>query len=226
MKNLMQLIFLGTVLIFSGCGLLNGDDNNETSQDLVPLAVGNYWEYETTYLDVLKDTIRYEVTAKAEVPVGDTSYTAYAANFLPFPPDLEPYYWLRRNGEQGLYSMGGISGADTLFMNEVEYKFPSEVGEIIETPQVSFSYDRFEFYLSDTLSITLIDDDREIVTPAGNFPCFVFKFTISQGIDVLRGWDYYLHYSPGVGLVAQIATTENNPDDIKEEMYLINYKIK
>ncbi|MDR9415732.1 MAG: hypothetical protein RI564_05580 [Gracilimonas sp.] len=86
-----------------------------------------YWEYETTYLDVIKDTIRYEVTAEIEVPVGDTTYTAYAVNFLPYPPELEPYFWLRRNGEHGIYSMGGISESDTLFMNKVEYKFPSEV---------------------------------------------------------------------------------------------------
>lgn len=222
-STIISLVIL-VFLFGNSCGLLNGEDNKKESGELMPLAVGNWWEYEATYLDVLKDTIRYEVTAEIEVPVGDATYTAYAANFLPFPPDLEPYFWLRRNGEQGIYSMGGISKADTLFMNEVEYKFPSEVGETIQSPQVSFSYDRFEFYLSDTLSITLVDDGREIDTPAGKFNCFVYKFTVSNGDDVPR-WDYYLYYRTGVGLVAQIATSEDEPENIKQEMYLMNYKV-
>lgn len=221
MKHSSLLIL---IVSFSACGLFE-NEKDPLSGDLVPLEVGNYWVYETTYLDVLKDTIRYEVTAKVEVPIGDTSYTAYAANFVPFPEDLEPYFWLRRNGEQGLYSMGGISEADTLFINKVEYKLPSEVGETFQTPQISFSYDQLEFYISDTLSITLVDDDREIVTPAGTFECYVFKFPVSNGDDVPR-WDYYLYYSTGVGLVAQIATSEGEPENIKQEMYLMNYMFK
>ena len=195
---------------------------------MVPLAVGNYWVYETTYLDVLKDTIRYEVTQQVEVPIGDTSYAAYAANFVPFPEGLEPYYWLRRNGANGLYLMGGISDTDTLFVNNVEYKLPAEVGETFTSPRVSFSFDRFEFYQSDTLSITLIDDDREIVTPAGKFECLVYKFSIDffeEGV-VFTTWDYYLYYSIGIGLVAQISTEKNDMDDLKEELYLIKYVLK
>ncbi len=175
--NIRTLILLCAVTLLTGCNLFN-NDQEKPSGELMPLAVGNYWIYETTYLDVLKDTIQYEVTGEVPVPVGDTSYTAYAANFVPFPPDLEPYYWLRRNGKQGLYTMGGISNADTLFMNEVEYKLPSEIGETIQTPQLAFSQERLEFYISDTLSITLIDDNREVITPAGKFECYVYKFKI------------------------------------------------
>lgn len=83
-----------------------------------------------------------------------------------------------------------------------------------------------EFYLSDTLSITLVDDNWEIVTPAGKFECFVYNFTLSFGEDILQKWEYSMYYSTGVGLVAQIAFGEGDPDDIKEEMYLMNYKIK
>ena len=52
----------------------------------MPLAVGNYWEYENTYLDVIKDTLLYEVTEEIQIPIGDTTYTAYAMNFIPLPP--------------------------------------------------------------------------------------------------------------------------------------------
>jgi len=222
-----KCILVSVILVVLGlsCDLFN-NEQDMVSGDLMPLAVGNYWVYETTYLDVLKDTIRYEVTQQVEVPIGDTSYTAYAANFVPFPEGLAPHYWLRRNGELGIYTMGGISDTDTLFINEVEYKLPSEVGETIQTPQISFSYDRFEFYISDTLSITLIDDAREIITPAGTFECYVYRFTLSNGEDVIANWDYLIYYSLGVGLVAQISVTENEPEDIKQEMYLMNYHIQ
>lgn len=222
--NTRILIFLCVVTLLAGCDLFNSDQE-KPSGELFPLAMGNYWIYETTYLDVLKDTIRYEVTGEVQVRVGDTSYTAYAANFLPFPPDLEPYYWLQRNGKQGLYIMGGISSTDTLFMNNVHYKLPSEIGETIQTPQLAFSQNRLEFYISDTLSITLIDDDREIVTPAGRFECYVYNFDLSMGDDVEERFDYYLFYSLGVGLVKQEERGKSS-QRIKSELTLMKYKIR
>ncbi len=217
--------FVSVILVVMGlsCDLFNNEQGDKIDE-LIPLIVGNYWVYETTYLDVQKDTIRYEVSHKIDVPIGDTSYTAYAANFVPFQEGLEPHYWLRRNGELGIYNMGGISDTDTLFTNEVEYKLPSEVGETIQTPQISFSYDRFEFYVSDTLSITLIDDDRKIITPAGTFECYVYNFQLDAGDDVLSDFDYYLFYSPGIGLVKQEERGERR-QNIITEMILMEYRI-
>jgi hypothetical protein len=220
-NHLLVSVFL--VVMGSSCDLFN-NEQNIVSGELIPLAVGNYWVYETTYLDALIDTIHYEVSHKLEVPIGDTSYTAFAANFVPFPEGLEPYYWLRRNGDHGIYKMGGISNTDTLFTNEVEYKLPSEVGETIQTPQISFSYDRFEFYVSDTLNITLIDDNRKIITPAGTFECYVYNFQLDAGDDVLSDFDYYLFYSPGVGLVKQEERGERR-QNIITEMTLMEYRI-
>jgi hypothetical protein len=76
------------------------------------------------------------------------------------------------------------------------------VGETIETPQISFSPERLEFYISDTLSITLIDDNRQIETPAGTFSCYVYYYDLDIGEDLDRV-DYYLFYSPRVGLIKQ-----------------------
>ncbi|MEX0719126.1 MAG: hypothetical protein WD059_00575 [Balneolaceae bacterium] len=210
--------------ICSACGLLGGDDKTP-SGDLMPLTVGNYWEYDFTYLEVIKDTLRYEVAKEVQVPWGDTSYTAYAFNLTPFPPDAPEYYWLYRNGEAGLYQMGGMADTDTLFTQYVDKPWPAEEGESWDIPRLAFSRDSLKFYVSDTLNITLVDNDREVVTPAGKFDCYVYKFTISLGEDVLQKWDYFMYYSPGVGLVAQIATGEGDPEDIKEEMYLMIYKI-
>ena len=222
-KSRIFFITIVIMVLLSSCDLFNNEQEKPPGE-LVPLAVGNYWVYEYTYLEVIKDTIRYEVTAEVEVPIGDTSYTAYAANFVPFPEGLEPYYWLRRNGANGLYLMGGISDTDTLFVNNVEYKLPAAVGETFTSPRVSFSFDRFEFYQSDTLSITLIDDDREVVTPAGKFECYVYNFQLDAGDDVEVDFDYYLFYSPGVGLVKQEERNERS-QYISTELILIEYRV-
>ena len=223
MKNIPST-FLCFLILCTSCDLFT-NEQKETTGELMPLAVGNYWEYENTYLDVIKDTLLYEVTEEIQIPIGDTTYTAYAMNFIPLPPDLPSYYWLRRNDEEGLFLMGGISDTDTLFMNEVEYRLPIRVGEIFETPRISFSFARREFYISDTLSITLIDDDREVITPAGKFKCFVYNFDLSAGDDVAERFDYYLFYSLGVGLVKQEERGKFN-QDIKSEFILMNYQIR
>lgn len=224
----LGLISISIVFFVCGsCGLLDGDDRKKKSDVLMPLAVGNYWEYEYNYLS-LKDTLRYEVVKEIQVPWGDTSYTAYGFNLVPFPPGAPEYYWLYRNGEAGLYLMGGIADTDTLFMNDLEKWYPAAEGQTWEIPRLAFSRDSLKFYVSDTLDVTLIDTNRETETPAGTFTCYVYKFTIEFLEDghPFTSWDYYMHYSPGFGLVAQTSIGIDDPDRFKEEMYLMNYKVK
>lgn len=220
------VLLLGFTLFFTSCDLFVAD-SKVNSGELMPLAVGNYWEYKFNYVGIEND-LRYEVTSEVEVPSGDTTYKAYAMNFLPFPTGSQPYYWLGRNGTQGLQVMGGISDTDTLFIDEVQFKFPSEVGETFNSTRVAYSRDRLEFYISDTLSVTLVDDDRVIRTPAGKFTCLVYRYkkVFYEGDIPLDVWDYYAYYTPGIGLVAQIATNEGEPEDVKEEMYLVKFSVK
>ncbi|SMO74850.1 hypothetical protein [Gracilimonas mengyeensis] len=226
-NQLLFPVIVSTIILVlltgSGCGLLGGKDKKEVSGDLMPLSVGNYWEYEFTY--IWKDTLRYEVVKEVQVPFGGEKYTAYAFNLVPFPSDVPEYYWLYRNGEAGLYQMGGIANTDTLFTQYVDKPWPAEEGENWNIPRLAFSRDSLKFYVSDTLSITLVDKSREIDTPAGKFECYVYKFTISNGDDVPR-WDYFMYYSSGVGLIAQIATSEGDPENIKEEMYLMDFHLE
>ena len=223
MKNITTVFFCFLILTI-GCDLFINEQEVPTG-DLMPLAVGNYWEYESIILSRHRDTLRQEVTAEVHVPIGDTIYTAYAMNFVPLPPDFPSYYWLRRNGEEGLYLMGGIADTDTLFMYEVEYKLPIRVGEVFEAPQIAFSFSRHEFYISDALRITLVDDDREVVTPAGKFECYVYNFDLSAGDDVVERLDYYMFYSPGVGLVKLEERTELS-QNIIVEMILMKYQVQ
>ena len=148
----------------------------------------------------------------------------YGYNYFPFFEDEPEYYWLYRNGEEGLYFMGGISDTDTLLINELRYKYPAEVGETWSVPRMSFSVEEEYFYIYDTLEVTLNDTGYKLETQAGVFTTEVYKFTVSNGEDVANDWDYYMYYRPSVGLVAQISTTENDIENIEDEMYLLDYR--
>ena len=77
-----------------GCGILDFKNEQTTPDHLFPLAVGNYWVYDFTYLGAIKDTLRYEIVKSIEVPIDDTTYTSFAFNLVPFPDGAEEFYWL------------------------------------------------------------------------------------------------------------------------------------
>jgi hypothetical protein len=224
-----QLLFIPLmILLLAGCGLLSSDDNPTRSNEIMPLAVGNGWDYEVRrpqWQNPVVDTIRFEVTAEVPVEIDGASYTAFAYNLVPFPEGMPEYYWLRRNTEDGLYSMGGVAETDSLFINTMNKKYPAETGETWESPQVSFSRSDFEFYINDTLKITVVDTDREVETPAGTFRCIVYHFEADQGYDVAANAQIFQFYSPGVGLIKQEDRRESN-NELRSELVLIGYHVQ
>ncbi len=227
-KKIRIVYVLLLVALLLSCGILEFENEQDSPKVLFPLAVGNYWEYEYTYLGTIFDTLRYDVVQRIEVPISDTTYISYAFNLVPFHDGAPEFYWLYRNGKNGFYLMGGISEVDTLYINELQRPFPFKAGDTFLEPRLSFSYSRHHFYHSDTLKVTLIDTEREITTPAGTFNCYVYKFTVEffeEGVP-FTAWDYYQYYRPGIGLIAQIAISQKGENEIKEEMYLMNYNIK
>ena len=222
-SNITSLVIL-VFLFTNSCGLLGGEDKKKVGDELMPLSVGNFWEYDFTYLGSIKDTLRYEVVKEIQVPWEDTSYTAYAFNLVPFPPDAPEYYWLYRNGEAGVYLMGGMAETDTLFKNEIDKSYTAEEGQTWDVPQLAFSRDSLKFYVSDTLSITLIDTDRKVETPAGKFECYVYYFDLSIGDD-LDKVDYYLYYSMGIGLIKQEEKSKFE-NRVISDLTLIKHRIK
>lgn len=224
--NKLTLLLIGCLL--SGCGLLVSDNDHIHSDDLMPLEVGNWWDYEVRnhlFQNPVVDTVRYEVTAEVPVTVEGASYTAFAFNLLPFPEGTPEYYWLNRNAGDGLYTMGGIAETDTLFVNSIDKKYPAEIGETWESSQISFSRSDFEFYINDTLKITVVDTDREVQTPAGTFRCYVYHFEADQGEDVAANAQIFQFYSPGVGLIKQEDRRESD-NELRSELVLIGYHVQ
>lgn len=226
MRYLILIIF--AVLIITSCGIFDSNDNNVQENVLQPLTVGNWWDYEvrqSQWENPAVDTIRYEVTAEVPVTVEGASHTAFAFNLLPFPEGMPEYYWLYRNTEDGLYTMGGVAETDTLFIQNIDKKYPAEIGETWESSQISFSRSDLEFYINDTLKITVVDTDREVETPAGTFRCIVYHFDLSAGDDVAERLDYFQFYSLGTGLIKQEERGQFD-NRLISELVLIGYHVQ
>jgi hypothetical protein len=200
-------VYLWVILaiFLPSCNLVDAN-SPPTANDLQPLAVGNWWEYaiiRPQWQNPHQGTVREIVSYEIEAITNEGVFKAWAWRsdidwgLLPEPN------WLARNGDGGLYLMGGIADTDTFIINEIQYKYPAEPGDTWSVPRLSFSQTEYKFYISDTLEITLVDNKREVETPAGRFRCYVYYYRIPMGEDVLGYFGYYMFYSPGVGLIMQ-----------------------
>ena len=140
------------------------DNNVKEPEFLVPLDVGNYWEYVTyeisggEIIDGLTDSFRVEITEKMIVNDEGESYDA-AVQSIFYPvwnqePDI--IKWLYWNGENGLYLLGGISQTDMLIKKILYFNYPVEVGEEWMYPRPVFDMLNLEFFIYDTLTITCV----------------------------------------------------------------------
>jgi len=217
--HFFMLICPLSLISFTGC-----DSTIEpwvTPDDvLVPLEVGNWWEYQISGLNG-SHLYREKVfeTLVVPTPGGSTIASAIAVDNGQEPP----HKWLRANGPLGYYILGGVAPSDTLFSASVVYAYPAKVGDRWKAKQLSFSRTTLKFYQSNILDITLVDNERVVVTPAGTFVCYVYRYVLDAGDDVVLDFVYYTYYSPTVGLIKQEERREN--ESILNEMVLVRYNI-
>lgn len=193
----------------------------------MPLAVGNWWEYEVRFpqrQDAEPDTLVDRINLKTEIKYENRLYTVFGRNVDMDFGSLPDFNWLVRNGRCGLYNMGGIAETDTMIINELAMKFPGETGENWQMPRVAFSRTDFEFYISETVVVTLVESDVEVETPAGTFNAWVYHFEVDQGDDVLANAQIFQFFSPGTGLIKQEDRFEST-NELRSEMILTNYQV-
>lgn len=214
------------LIIFPGCGN-NPVEFNKTKNVIMPLTVGNYW----TYLVVLNygtpDTLIMEITR--QIPIiyaGETFMTSARIIYLKSGPRPN-YEWLSWNGVDGLYTFGGIAAdTDTFVIKNLELKFPASVGDSWRVPHLKYSLSDDRFFIKDTLTYSLVAKDEEFRTPAGIFKCYVYKFSEKPADDVVGVWDYFLYFSPGLGLVGEIIRDPFENDAIKGKLLLYDYFVR
>ena len=240
-QNNMRILYLPLILInlmlllnITGCKKEPVNDNNvEEPEFLVPLEVGNYWEYvDYTFsgdeiIEGLTDSIRMEITDEMTMNYEGEVYTAAVRSiFYPvWNDEADPIKWLFWNGENGVYLLGGISPTDMFISKIFRYKYPADVGEEWQWYRLACRYVDLKFTLSDTLTITCVGKNEPFETRAGTFKCYVYNYQRLPAEDVSEKWDYYLYYAPGIGKVGSIirSTLDNS---IKFRRILIRYYVK
>jgi len=182
MKRMFGVMLM--MLLICGCG--NKEESEEPAFDydatgkrpthiIVPLEVGNMWEYQIYALDTAVNDIRMLKTDTLEV-VEDTSVNAER--------------WFHVGGLQG--SEGWVTNRKDGFWfarpNEQPFlfaKFPAEVG------------DRYTSVIGEVeAQITVAEIGAEVTVPAGTFRChkYVQKAGAMQVTTVF-------YFAPGIGLV-------------------------
>ncbi len=209
------------------------------SYGIVPLKVGNSWEYKNYILrkdgSILCEgnRVRYKIIStsydpshKIQDPIYNMSIewldTTYKNTWIGTPQ--VPFL---RNYNDGLYLMGGRIPAmggepgDSLYIKILNLKYPITKGEKWRSPglQVPFiSRLSGPSLLNDTTTYTCLGTDEKFEIPLGIFSCIVYyhRFKEIQGDDVLGPYDIYEYYSENVGLVAFIT---NKYDDYYKQSY-------
>ncbi len=154
--------------------------NELNTKILVPLAVGNWWKYETTRRSGSKDSISWRITMEALLNYEGKAFSAMAAGWYHEKDDTANVVrWFYMNDSEGLNVVGGISSHDTMITKYIERKYPATVGDAWEFQELQYGIfqGRGRFVFSEyTLLVSCIATDQLFETPAGTFRCYVYYF--------------------------------------------------
>ena len=203
-KNKAFFITVVSMVFFSSCDLFTTKQEKPTGE-LVPLAVGNYWDYHRWYISPnIADTIREEILSELTFMIDGVETQVYGYqrySILNTDPEIE-YQWLRMNNEEGSHLVGGFSDADTLIQKNIVYKYPQAVGQLWDYLGISYNFERRDFSIKDTISIEVISLNDTFETEFGSYKgCYVYRYSeIGKG-DGVYHWHHYVYIKPGIGIV-------------------------
>ncbi len=215
MKQKKYLMILLVFIILLSCqDKKTTEPNDQNNQKILPLAVGNSWNYELNTVAYacddgnlvcvpffISDAIVHEITDKMDIEYENETFEifAFVNEFDALPP------MAYRNTDDGLIEYGEIEydkDATIDFDVKLLIKFPITVGETwLDQEGIS------------GIEYKCISKDESLTTPAGVFNCYVFEV-----IDDDKNDDEYVryYYVPDVGLIAEIHHRElfyyNNVD--------------
>jgi hypothetical protein len=217
------------------------------SDVILPLAVGNYWEFiDSTFSNdtlFVVDTSKLGITGKLNIEYQGNNYEVFYWNWFDMnvnPPQPQSNKWLIRNEQDGLWEYGMLNDTDTLLLQNLSFKFPANIGD--NWSIMAYFVTDTSISVGDTLIRECLDTDKEFITPSGTFQCyvyqyewvflkssevnFVYQFKFAESIynsqnvesDTFRVLNYF---APNVGLVGQ----EVNLGSFKTKSYLSSYDL-
>lgn len=223
-------VLLFSVLSIPGCNNSNPVNSEEPPPGvLVPLAVGNYWAYELAYYingqpNGLTDTSTVRIIADTNLTYEGITHKATVRDLLHNKSNtISEAKWFEWYGEDGLYILGGFSDTDTLITKFLELKYPVNVCESWEVPRLVYHVGFKKFMFTDTLTYTCVAKDSLFETSNESFNSYVFHYKRRIQEDVLAISDFYLFYTPALGLVG---LERKDWGVLKERLSLYDYKVK
>lgn len=196
-------IFLILIVTCTGCDLFTNEQS--ISAELIPLQVGNYWDYHRWYISPnIADTIREEILSEHAFMIEGIEQKVYGYqrfNATLSDPEID-YQWLSMNNEQGYSIVGGISEADTLVQPGSYYKYPTSVGQLWEYSGISYNFESGQFSNSDTLTMEVVSLNDTFGTELAKYKgCLVYRYSeIGKG-DAVYHWHHYIYIKPDIGIV-------------------------
>ena len=200
------MVIIVMLALSLACEDKGSDPNpNPSSPDvIIPLAVGNYWEFQKIYYDSLGnptgyDTLRATICNSADLNGRTVYFWSWTEG---------SWSWLYANLSDGLHVFGNaeydsLIPYDSLGTNYVSNKYPGVVGD-------STFYPEYGFWI-----ITSTSRIKE--THAGTFDCYEYTTYEYCGSD-----EFKTYYSPNRGY---IGFEEIDDSVLVQEMKLIDYDI-
>ena len=202
-----QFVFVSFfLLLFSACTKTNNTTDNqpESTEQIVPLAVGNNWQYTIEqvlfncvngvlyceHYDVI-DTTTAVVSSIINIDYENENFDAFVIDDASF--SSHPFVY--RNTDQGFIEYGKLSSnGEVDFAIKLKIKFPIQAGETWK--------DVDEYYGNEYLCVST---DEIMTTNVGSFHCYVFELVDDTALE--GNYTHY-YYAPEVGLIAEIRHKE------------------
>lgn len=235
----MLLPIVTAALILFNCESPIEPIDVEFKNSIKPLAIGNYWIYQTYRLN-LDGTIRNEshkqgnfVSSILDPSVVQSNEQVFLeGTFYPDYQDTLETFNLVTNTDSGYATHGFVNSKDTIIDFGLLAKYPAIPEDSWIKPDIMTFHNGTTYikYLDHgDISVRCLDTSAIFITPLDTFACYVYNYKHEVIIeDYILGEDIHRYFVPGVG---EVGGYVNSYDEITGDSYpfakyvLIDYNI-
>ena len=196
MKTLKLVLILVSLIVIQSCSDVNNPQLIEGSNDIIPLAVGNTWDYHTTLYDTTGNV--FADFHNSNKIIGDT----IIGNSNWYYYDIAAWYCsIFQDG----YHVYDPYETDSL-KNRLSLKYPCTVG------------DKYSFY-------EVAKIDTQITVPAGSFSCVMYTLRMQTSTE-FAFIDFFIKPGVGYVKTIEYGYIANHPLFTYRVSELIGYKLR
>ena len=204
-KGTQYLLFILTSLLLFSCS--NSTEPDETINELIPLKIGNKWNYKMTIYDSLGSiSYREDITTSIDRDTFINGIKWYGYNTPPtriWHTNKSDGYWTFVKA-----GTGNVVNDTSLLV----YKYPTQVGDVYGNPDMPRE---------------VVSVDEEITIPAGKFKAIHLVTTFTGSTNYLLD-SFETFITPGLGVikVMQIGKRSDGTKFIVYKNELVSFELK